>query len=148
MVLEVGGRVVEDASWLRKKDDTAHINVAELDAVVRGINLALKWKLSKVVLATDSATVYGWLTSTLTGSHRIRTSGIAEMLVRRRLSMVDDLKKEYGLAITVELVKSADNKADALTRVPQTWLQHGGRRSLTELHQRHRFGVERMLYLA
>ena len=148
VVLEIGGRVVEDASWLRKKDDTAHINVAELDAVLRGINLALKWKLAEVVLATDSATVHGWLISTLTGSHRIRTSGVAEMLVRRRLSMVDDLKTEYGLAITVALVKSADNKADALTRVPQTWLQRGGRHSVVELHRRHHFGVERTLYLA
>ena len=41
--LEVGGQVVEDASWLRKKTDGAHINVAELEAVVKGVNLALKW---------------------------------------------------------------------------------------------------------
>ena len=34
--LEIDGDVVEDASWLRKCDDGAHINVAELDAVLRG----------------------------------------------------------------------------------------------------------------
>ena len=30
------GRVVEDASWLRKEADHSHINVAELEAVGRG----------------------------------------------------------------------------------------------------------------
>ena len=48
VVLEVGGVVVEDAAWLRKKDDAGHINVAELDAVLKGINLALKWKLQEM----------------------------------------------------------------------------------------------------
>ena len=32
VVLEIDGSVVEDAAWLRKKHDAAHINVAELDA--------------------------------------------------------------------------------------------------------------------
>ena len=42
-LLEIGGGVTaEDAAWLRKKDDSAHINVAELDATKKGINLALK----------------------------------------------------------------------------------------------------------
>ena len=31
VVLEVGGTVVEDAAWLRKRDDTAHINTSELE---------------------------------------------------------------------------------------------------------------------
>lgn len=34
--------VAEDATWLRKNDYN-HINVAELDAVLKGINLAIKW---------------------------------------------------------------------------------------------------------
>ena len=29
--LEIDGKIMEDASWLRKKDDGEHINVAELD---------------------------------------------------------------------------------------------------------------------
>lgn len=33
---------VEDAKCLRKKGDFRHINVAELDAVVKRINLAVK----------------------------------------------------------------------------------------------------------
>lgn len=35
--------IVEDAAWLRGKQDTAHINRAELDAVLTGINMAVKW---------------------------------------------------------------------------------------------------------
>ena len=38
--LEHDGAVVEDASWLRKERDTQHINLAELDVVLKGINMA------------------------------------------------------------------------------------------------------------
>ena len=40
VVIEADGCVIEDASWLRK-DDSTHINMAQLDAVVKGLNLAL-----------------------------------------------------------------------------------------------------------
>ena len=59
VLLEIGGVVAEDAAWLRKKDDYGHINIAELEAVVRGVNLALKWGLREIEVVTDSATVCG-----------------------------------------------------------------------------------------
>ena len=62
VVLEIGGEIVEDAAWLRKEAHTGHINIAELDAVMRGINLALKWGLSKLKVMCDSVTVVSWLT--------------------------------------------------------------------------------------
>ena len=40
--IDVDGNIVEDATWLKNSDDTTHINVSELDAVLKGINLALK----------------------------------------------------------------------------------------------------------
>ncbi|KRX63910.1 hypothetical protein T09_15332 [Trichinella sp. T9] len=40
VALEVGGSIVEDAAWLRP-DDAQHINMAELDAVIKGLNLTL-----------------------------------------------------------------------------------------------------------
>ena len=40
--LEIGGVTAEDAAWLRKKGDSAHINVAELNVSMKGINLTLK----------------------------------------------------------------------------------------------------------
>ena len=57
VVLEVDGRVVEDASWLRKEADHSHINVAELEAVGRGVNLAIAWGFKTFTLAIDSLTV-------------------------------------------------------------------------------------------
>ena len=57
--LEVNGHVVEDACWLRK-DEAGHINMAELDAGVKGVNLALAWQMKEVTIKTDSATVYQW----------------------------------------------------------------------------------------
>ena len=42
VVLEVDGEVVEDGCWLRP-DDGAHINMAELDAALKGVNMAILW---------------------------------------------------------------------------------------------------------
>ena len=104
--------MVKNALWLCKKDDGVHINVAELDAVIKGVNLALKWRSKKVTLVTDLATVHRWLHASLTGSQQVKVSGAAEMLVQHWLAMVEELCKEYGLDITVLLVKSEVNKAD------------------------------------
>ncbi len=59
VVLEVNGKIVEDAAWLTKKNDTAHINVSELDAVISGVNLCLKWGIQQFTVMTDSSTVAG-----------------------------------------------------------------------------------------
>jgi len=40
--VQIDGQIVEDASWMRIPDDCTHINVAELEVVVKGQNLALK----------------------------------------------------------------------------------------------------------
>lgn len=48
---------------LEKKDDFNHINVAELEAVLKGVNMAIKWGLTSVELRTDSATVETWVLS-------------------------------------------------------------------------------------
>jgi len=123
--LEVDGHVVEDASWLRKMDDGAHINVAELDAVLKGINLALKWGMKTLEVITDSASVFGWVSSVVEDTHRPRVSGLGEMLIRRRLGMVTELVDAYGLSLSMRQVPSALNLADALTRVPKKWLVKG-----------------------
>ena len=91
VLLEIGGSTVEDASWLRKKEDYSHINVAELEALLKGINLALKWDLRNIELMTDSATVYGWVQITLSEERRVRTKGAAEMVVKRRLGVLKSL---------------------------------------------------------
>lgn len=122
VVIEVGGSTIEDASWLRT-DDASHINMAELDAVIKGLNVALVWGFRDIELLTDSSTVHRWISDGLTGRSRLKTKASSEMLIRRRVDIVTSLVAEYGLQVAVRLVPSADNKADALTRVPQRWLK-------------------------
>ena len=153
VVLEIGGTEVEDASWMRKKKYN-HNNVAELEAVLKGINLCAKWNLKNVVLVTDSATVFGWIKLTLTEEKKVKTKGAAEILVKRRLGILKTLIQELGLTLTVKLVKSEENKADALTRVRKRWLvpEMGVERAALEevkkMHDEHHMGVERTWYLA
>ena len=161
VLLEIGGSPVEDAAWQRKKDDCGHINVAELDAVLKGINLALKWGLRKVEICTDSTMVFAWVKSAVTGDKRIKTKGAGEMLVKRRLGVVRELIGEFQLELGVRFVPSEKNKADILTRVKKEWLKgiEGecmkepqiccmGVSDVKELHGMHHMGVERTLFLA
>ena len=146
--------MAEDAAWLRKKDDYGHINIAELEAVVRGVNLALKWGLREIEVVTDSATVCGWVRLMLSEEKRIKTKGAAEILVKRRIGVLKELIDDLQLALTITLVPSERNKADVLTRV-KSWLSTGkdgeedgicaGAVSLREMHH---LGVDRSLYLA
>ena len=41
-VIEIEGKIVEDASWLRKKNYFSHINAIELESLLKGVNLTLK----------------------------------------------------------------------------------------------------------
>ncbi|XP_067949570.1 uncharacterized protein [Watersipora subatra] len=158
--LEMDNQVVEDASRLRGNNDSAHINLAELDGVVKGINLAIKWKLLNATVMTDSATVCGWVKPVLTDSKRPKVSGLSEIVVKRRLNLIGELVAEYGLKLSIVLVKSEENKADEMTRVPHIWLD---RRvcsvsalvfdsdfvvKLCDLHDTHHLLIERTLHKA
>jgi hypothetical protein len=155
VTLELGGKLVEDAAWLRKKDDNMHINIAELEAVLKGVNLALKWDVRVLEVMTDSATVFGWLKSLFTASHRIKMHGPTEMLVKRRLCVMRELTEAYAITISVTLVKSEDNKADPLTRVKNHWLQQvkatccvSNMEEIRKVHNANHLGVKSTLYLA
>ena len=160
VLLEMGGRRVEDAAWLRKKGDYNHINVAELEAILKGVNLALKWNLTNISLITDSATVYGWVRVTLSEEKRIRTKGASEMIVKRRLGVLKNLIGEFKLKVTISLVSTLKNKADELTRVSKNWLVTEGEDQgadalvcasgvdVVGLHNMHHVGVDRTLFLA
>ena len=152
VVLEIGGEEVEDATWMRKKDDFNHINVAELEAVMKGINMCAKWGLKEVIVKTDSATVCNWLHLTITEERRVRTKGAAEVLVKRRLGIFKSMIQELDMNISVVLVKSGENKADSLTRVKKRWLKRDHAMcavvDVKTLHDKHHMGVERSWYLA
>jgi transposase InsO family protein len=166
VVLEVDGNVVEDASWLRKEKDHSHINVAELEAVARGVNLAIAWRFKTFTLAIDLRTVVNWMGNTIGARSRVKTKSAAEMLVKRRLGVIRETIAEFGLDVSVRFVPTVENKADIMTRVPKRWL---GCREVCDLgaevaavlstgesvedaiwasHLPHHMGVDRTLYLA
>ena len=165
VVLEVDGEVVEDASWLRKKTDLLHINVAELEAVGRGINLAIAWGFKTMTVATDSRTVLSWMDSTVEERTRVRTKGAAEMLIKRRLEVIKKTITEYGLAVSVRFVSTTENRADELSRVAKKWLGHREcgdevvpvsaalitgeslEDAIWAAHLPHHLGIDRTLYL-
>ena len=160
VVLEESGNIIEDASWLRKKNDISHINMSELDAMMKGINMAVKWNPSCIELITDSATVFGWLKSVIEKSHNIQSKAMGELLIKRRLQILEEMMQITGIPITPILIPFHKNKADALTRVPQTGL----RKSLTglclmttdeqlnkkieEIHRKGHFGIARTYEMA
>ena len=67
--------------------------------------------------------VYHWISGTLTGKARVHTKAASEMLIRRWLSTLKELVKEYVLTVDVTLVLSTQNIADQLTQVPQRWFE-------------------------
>ena len=121
VLLEKNGAVIEDACWLRPMNDTMHINLAELDMVLKGINLALQWGVKILHVQTDSLCVYHWVSDTLSGKARVQTKAASKMLIRRQLSTIKKLAAEYELCMDVTLLTSNCNLADGLTRVPQKW---------------------------
>ena len=162
--MEIDGEVVEDSAWLRKKDDHAHINLAELDAAIRGISLAVNWGLKEIVLMSDSATVVKWLTNSITNLQTIKCNGMAELLVKRRIGIFKEMIETMNLSIKIRLIPSAQNKADALTRVPVKWKETRVNNSLVaavnpthlstsqiedivkQVHDQHHFGVNRTAF--
>ena len=146
----------------RKLDDGAHINLAELNAVIKGVTMAMKWAAKSIIIKTDSLAVYSWVVSILKKDKRIRESGLSEMLVKRRLSLLVETLEEYQVKWDVMLVPTAENKADALTRVSKQLLGEDGKAVVAlerredqgnsdfakRIHDLHHYGIETTLYFA
>jgi transposase InsO family protein len=109
--------VVEDHAWLVKSPET-HINVLELDAVIRSFKILVGYANTgdSVKIVIDNRAVVSWLKNLQTGE-RIDVSGLYEILVRRRLLIAKDLMEPYN--IEVEWVPTDVNPADKLTRAVQ-----------------------------
>ena len=123
VLLERDDIVFEDACWLRPTNDAQHINLAELDAALKGINLALQWKCKVMHLKTDSVSVYHWLEDTLTGKTRVCTKATSKMLLRRRLETIKSQVEVYELSMDFVLIPSIQNLADPMTRLLQKRLE-------------------------
>ena len=122
VLLEINGVAIEDAAWLRKNEYFNQINFAEQEAVLKGINLALKWGLKDVELKTDSATVLGWVKTAISNDKRVRTKGASEMVIKQCLGLLRDLLNEFDLTLHATFVSTLKNIADGLTRVCNIWL--------------------------
>ena len=119
MVLEADEAVMEDQSWLRPADDQRHINVAELDAVVKGLTLAVSWNVKELTVMTKSQTVFGWLNALFHSTQRVKVSGLHEVVVKRRLQIISDTIDASGLIVGEEWVPTRVNVAEKLTRAPK-----------------------------
>ncbi len=155
VVITVDGMVIEDASWIRKKEDPLHINAAELESTIKGVGLAIEWGFKRFTVSTDSSSVVGWLKSVVDKDKPVRTTGLSSMLIRRRVQILQSLINEYSIDVKVVYVKSSQNKADELTRVPDRWLRRNvslagladsTRDIITNEHAIHHFGKDKTLF--
>lgn len=62
-------------------NDSQHINVADLDVNLKGVNMAFQWKVTVLHLFMDSACVYGWILDTLTEKDQMYAKVASEMLI-------------------------------------------------------------------
>ena len=152
----IDNEIIEDAAWIRPKADGVHINVAELNAVIKGMQLIIEWKIKRFTLYCDSQPVVSWINSRLSRDKKVKITGIHEILIKRRLDIIMEMCKMCDLSFEVVLVKSENNRADVLTRVRSKWLMHSKNRQvccvsvedLVSVHNKHHFGVDRTLYFA
>ena len=121
VVLENSSGVVEDRCWLRKEDDKRHINVMELEAIIKGLSLASDWHAKSVMIMTDSKTVHSWVSNVLFNVRRVKVGGLYDVLVQRRLQIIEDMVALSSLHVELTWVPSQQNKSDVLTRVPESF---------------------------
>lgn len=71
--------------WLRPINDVAYINLAVLDAVLKGFSLAIQWTVEKIHIQTDSFFVYIWVSDNLISKARLRPKAASEMMIPKWL---------------------------------------------------------------
>lgn len=67
VMMEADRSVIEDVCWLCPMNNMQHINLTELDAVLKGVNLTLQWQVKMLHFMTDSACIHQWISNALTG---------------------------------------------------------------------------------
>lgn len=80
MGLERHGDLLEDTHWIHPTNDDQHINLAELNATLKSLNLSLQWQSKLVHIYTDSVCVQYLLTETLMSKSQVRMKALSEML--------------------------------------------------------------------
>lgn len=106
-VIDNDDTVVENACWLLPAKDSQHINLMELYAIIKGINLAILWKKTTLYLFTDSACVHK--------SIREQTKATSRIVIQWRLDTIIKFAEKYALSMYVSLIRSSRNKTGRLT---------------------------------
>ena len=106
VLLELHRTIIKDMCWLQQESDTQHIILMELDAVIRGVNLAVHWNAKFLHLKTYSLFVNWWLTNTLIGKAKVSIKSESKMLIWRHLDIFLELVREYALVVDIMLVRS------------------------------------------
>ena len=124
-VLLVDGQPIEDQAELITEKKVLQINYHELEGIIKGLKLFLKWRgsstaLDEVMLYTDSKSCRAWIEQVI-NDRVIRITGLMNVLIQRRLEIIRLIILEYGLKVRVTFVKSHQNLADPLTRVPKKY---------------------------
>ena len=101
VALAVDEFIVEDACWLWPENDSRHINLAELDATLKGVNLVLQWQARVLHIVMDSVCVHWWVTDVLSGKAWLTTRASSEMLIWRQLATLVETFREYDLTVDV-----------------------------------------------
>lgn len=120
VLLEVSGSLIKNACWLCPVNDVQHINMVELDAMLKGIKLTLEWETDVFYLKINSLLVYPWISDTLISKGRLKIKATIEMLIRTRNTLSAQMKK-YNFFIDILLVNTKQNLTSK-TKVPEKWL--------------------------
>lgn len=84
------------------------------------MNLALKLEPHSTEILTDLITVLGWVGSVITDKKRVQIKGVAKMLVKHHLGILE-LATEFDLKLSMVFAPSERNKAAVLVRVKKAW---------------------------
>jgi len=113
------------ADWCKPIKIARQINMNELEALVKGISqLLLKYVKpgDKVNIYCDNSTVVKWVQTWLKDLKMASTAD-SWPLVERRMVLISEMIQLYNLRASIEYIKSEENIADHLTRLPNTGIE-------------------------
>jgi transposase InsO family protein len=125
-VLLIGDVVVQDGTWLRKVRDRRQINVAELEAFIKGITqIVCKAKRAlrihdrlDIDVYIDNTSVVSWL-KRKEERHWTTSKGDTAEAIEGRLQNLEDTLQAAKISTNVNYVTSEKNLADPLSRIPK-----------------------------
>lgn len=90
----------------------------ELDsAAIKGLALAVDWKVAQLTLVTYLKTVHGWLKKylLLKNTRRIEVHGLGKVVVQHWLQIIKETVTIHPMTVDIIWVPSEKNKSDVLT---------------------------------